>query len=171
MWCPRMKRTRFRLPTVCRSMGYDRSRGMFDPLPQSKPMEGRKVDRERGSGRGYRSRPLPLRAVRPHATSTPATPTLAGGGVPPQPGIPTQNFPPKNLAGNSMEAIEAKPDDAVKVGTRLFTVRNPETGAEMTVHTDGRIEGFPPGFTSVVNRYPALRNYAAALAARGSSCE
>jgi hypothetical protein len=37
-----------------------------------------------------------------------------------------------------------------------FRVFNPETGEQMKVYADGRIAGFPPGFTAIDNRIPTL---------------
>lgn len=44
-----------------------------------------------------------------------------------------------------------------------FSVTNPATGEVMRIYPDGQIEGFPFGFSLVVNRIPALVQQAADL--------
>lgn len=39
-----------------------------------------------------------------------------------------------------------------------FEVFEPATGRRMKVYASGRIEGFPPGYSAIINRIPLLTN-------------
>ena len=54
-------------------------------------------------------------------------------------------------------------EEADEVDDFAFSVTNPQTGQAMKVYQDGQIDGFPSGFTLVINRIPTLTNKAAEL--------
>ena len=48
-----------------------------------------------------------------------------------------------------------------------FEVFDPATGNRMKVYASGRIEGFPPGYSAIINRIPLLTNRRIAEALNG----